>query len=648
MNRLTVILCGRPNEEDFTRRHLETLKVQTLPSTQWDLVVPCIGGRPAYDKECVKSSGLRAREMDFPSTDAGAVWVQASKSIPNGLFVFVGQRTLLEADYLENVVRIAEQFPWLGVWGGAVQAGDDYELPEWVRAEPWLLGCQPVTTDRWANSRRGYELDEAFPYCGPLCLRASAIADWAKFHEGNRIKGLAEDPNGASELQSRLELAFALHHLRWGTGLFQRLRATHVVRPEEADVETLSRQLEGIEFTRWSLLKWWGWTRQIPVPSGPAHILGGVRRQLTWSGASRRLFSARMRGRSRAARLPTSGCKDRLDSTKSGGLKADGRGNARTKDEWPLQMNERAGLCLMSVVICTYNPRKIILERTLQALCAQTLPREHWELLIIDNNSVEPVADWARAPWHKSFRVIQEPKQGIAEARARGLQEARGEFVLFVDDDNILDCDYLAAALRIGRDHPQLGVWGGIIELDFETEPPAWIDQYRPLLAERRVEADQWSNLTFDHDCTPVTAGLCLRREVGQAFVERMSNLPPEFRLGRQGSQLTNCEDIDLAWTACKLGWGMGLFRKLRLTHLIPPGRLEEDYLLRLQTGTSFSFVLLHALWGEKAQITLGEKFARWFQILSAWDRPRRAYLTATFRGQQRAVRWLATAKANR
>ena len=311
------------------------------------------------------------------------------------------------------------------------------------------------------------------------------------------------------------------------------------------------------------------------------------------------------------------------------------------------QTNEQAGSCLLSVVICTYNPRKVVLEKALQALRIQTLPHEHWELLIIDNNSADPVERWARAPWHQSFRVIAEPKQGIAQARARGLQEALGEFILFVDDDNILDRDYLAAALRIGREHPHLGVWGGVIELDFEVTPPVWIDQYRPLLAERRVDADQWSNLTFDHDCTPVTAGLCLRRQVGQAFVDRMNSLPPEFKLGRQGSQLTNCEDIDLAWTACKLGWGMGLFRSLRLKHLIPPGRLEEDYLLRLQTGTSFSFVLLHALWGAKAQISIGEKFARWFQILSARDRSRRAYLTATFRGQQRAIRWLATAKVN-
>jgi len=607
-----------------------------------------MGGRPICDKKSVESSGLRAREVDFPNTDAVAVWGQLSRSIQNGVFVFLSQRTLLNPDYLENVVRIAERFSWLGVWGGDVRPAENYELPEWVRGEPWLVGCQSVATDRWANSRWGYDLDKAFPYCGPLCLRASATADWVQFQKGNRLKGLAEDPAEASELRPRFELAFGLHYLRWGTGLFQSLRATHNVLPGEADVVALSRQLEEIEFTRWSLLKWWGWTQQIPLPSGPRNALGGIRRWLTWNGNRRRLFSARLHGRSRAAQARISGANNQLDSPGSEGRRAAARGNACVDDEKPLMTNEHAHSCLVSVVICTYNPRKVVLERALQALSVQTLSLEHWELLIIDNNSVEPVAHWVRAPWHKSFRVIEEPKQGIAEARARGLREARGEFILFVDDDNILDRDYLAAALRIGRDHPHLGVWGGVIELDFEAKPPAWIDQYRPLLAERRVDTNQWSNMIFDLDCTPVTAGLCLRREVAQAFVQRMQDLPTKFRLGRRGSQLTNCEDIDLAWTACKNGWGMGLFRNLRLTHLISSGRLEEDYLLRLQTGTSYSFVLLNALWGDNAEFTPGDKFARWFQILSTRDRPRRAFLTAIFRGQQRAVRWLATAKANR
>jgi glycosyltransferase involved in cell wall biosynthesis len=297
----------------------------------------------------------------------------------------------------------------------------------------------------------------------------------------------------------------------------------------------------------------------------------------------------------------------------------------------------------VSVVICTHNPRKDVLEKALQALSMQTLAPAHWDLLIIDNDSAEPVEGWVRAPWCKNMRVIRESERGINFARTRGLREARGDLVLFVDDDNVLEANYLATALRIGSEHPQLGIWGGIIELEFEVKPPSWIDLYRPLLAERLVERDVWSNLIFDGDSTPITAGCCLRRELAQAFVRRMENLPAEFRLGRRGSQLTNCEDIDLAWTVCQYGWGMGLFRGLRLKHLIPPGRLEEDYLLRLSEGTAYSFILLNALWGQQSRLTLLDRCVRRYQIQKVRQLPLRARMKSELRGQQRAHRWLKT-----
>ncbi len=645
MSQITVILSARPNEPEFTRRQLDSLRDQTLPAAQWELVVPCVGGRPIYEKESIRSSGLRTKEMDFPNANAVEVWSQVSRAIQSEVFVFVSQRTLLDPDYLENALHIADQHSWLGVWGGDVRPDENYVLPEWIRGEPWLVGCQPVTADRWANTHRGYELGEAFPYCGPLCLRASAAGEWAQLRASNGLAALAGVPAEASELRARLEFVFALHHLRWGTGLFQSLRATQIVRPEETDLAALARELEEIEFTRWSMLKCWGWAGQIPLPSGTSGILGWLRRRLTWKSDQRRLFTARLQGRERAERAAQPFSTIQADSPPCQGEKTGLGGNGSVRDENPLPTIENAGNCLMSVVICTYNPRKDILERTLKALAVQTLSPEHWELLIIDNNSDEPVAPWLKAPWHKSFRVIEEPQQGIDLARTCGLRKARGELILFVDDDNVLDADYLATALRIGRDHPRLGVWGGVIELEFEVSPPSWIDMYRPLLAERRLGTDQWSNLTFDCDCTPVTAGLCLRREVAQAFIQRMSNLPPELRLGRRGLQLTNCEDLDLAWTACKHGWGMGMFRDLRLVHLIPPQRLEKDYLLRLQEGTSYSFVILYALWGDKLRISPSETCARWIQIFSERDPVRQAFLKASFVGQKRGYRWLATGR---
>ena len=81
----------------------------------------------------------------------------------------------------------------------------------------------------------------------------------------------------------------------------------------------------------------------------------------------------------------------------------------------------------LSVIICTHNPRKDYLTRVLQALKAQTLPKDQWELLLIDNASDQELARSWDLSWHPHGRHIREDKTGLNFARARGFAEAQGE-----------------------------------------------------------------------------------------------------------------------------------------------------------------------------------------------------------------------------
>src|SRR5690348_12350374 len=100
----------------------------------------------------------------------------------------------------------------------------------------------------------------------------------------------------------------------------------------------------------------------------------------------------------------------------------------------------------LSVIICTHNHRLEYLSRTLEALRVQTLPMAEWELLLIDNASRSAVAASVNLTWHPNARHIREEVLGLTPARLRGIQEARGKLVVFVDDDNLLDPDYLTNA----------------------------------------------------------------------------------------------------------------------------------------------------------------------------------------------------------
>lgn len=302
----------------------------------------------------------------------------------------------------------------------------------------------------------------------------------------------------------------------------------------------------------------------------------------------------------------------------------------------------------LSVILCAHNPRQDYLDRTLQGLRAQNLNVEHWELLIVDNASREPLAAKMDLRWHPNARVVVEPKLGLTPARFCGIAATQGGLIVFVDDDNVLSPDYLEKAVEISTKWPQLGVWGGQVKPEYEVPPQPWMRPHLPLLALREFDSDKWSNLSLNYETSPCGAGMCVRRLVAAEYMTRASSDPIRSGLGRRGASLASCEDSDLAFTACDMGYGHGQFVDLRLTHLIPKGRLEEDYLLRLTEGIHYSLRMLAMIRGVKPlPDSLLEKFSRFVRRMRMSSRERR-FFDAAFRGAKSARRFFEdVVKAN-
>ena len=160
-------------------------------------------------------------------------------------------------------------------------------------------------------------------------------------------------------------------------------------------------------------------------------------------------------------------------------------------------------------VICAHNPRPQYLRRVLEALRSQTLPKEQWELLLIDNLSSDPLTAQWDLSWHPNGRHFLETELGLSAARERGICESCGSVLVFVDDDNVLDPNYLSTARSIGIEWPKLGAWGsGATIPEFELEPAKKsVKAFLPCLALRDVDLARWE---------------CSRREIdpmGRRFV---------------------------------------------------------------------------------------------------------------------------------
>ena len=252
----------------------------------------------------------------------------------------------------------------------------------------------------------------------------------------------------------------------------------------------------------------------------------------------------------------------------------------------------------ISVVICTYNPRMDYLERVLEGLSKQSLPIRQWELVIIDNASTEPLLEKIDISWHPNSRVIQEPEPGLTAARLRGGDESSGEILIFVDDDNVLDADFLETAIAIGNQMPQLGTWGGTSRGVYESPPPPWFKSQEGWIGVRYFESESWSNDPLHASSTPIGAGMAVRRHVLEKYSENLKNDTSRKVLDRAGDSLMSGGDLDIVYTGCANGYGKGVFPQLSLDHLIPPERTTQPYLEKLIEMIACSQVLLRDFHG--------------------------------------------------
>src|SRR5262245_37320397 len=260
------------------------------------------------------------------------------------------------------------------------------------------------------------------------------------------------------------------------------------------------------------------------------------------------------------------------------------------------QAKDAAVMRELSVIICAHNPRPHYFRRVLEALRSQTLPKSDWELLLIDNSSSMPLRAQWDISWHLNGRHCLESELGLSAARQRGIRESSGPVLVFVDDDNVLDANYLSTALSIGKDWPKLGTWGsGATIPEFERQPPETVNAFLPYLALRDADAPRWGNVPVN-ESTPWGAGLCVRREIAEAYCDL--NEQSKLKItGRKGKSLLSCEDMEISYVARRRGFGTDVVQELNLVHLIAKERLSTDYLLSLCQASHTCHLLLTYKW---------------------------------------------------
>jgi glycosyltransferase involved in cell wall biosynthesis len=116
-----------------------------------------------------------------------------------------------------------------------------------------------------------------------------------------------------------------------------------------------------------------------------------------------------------------------------------------------------------SVIVPTYK-RRAALERCLAALDAQTLARDRFEVIVVDDGSPAPPRETvARVATSLNVRLIEQANAGPASARNAGARAARGEYVVFTDDDCCPAPEWLAAIDASATRHPGCAIGGRVV-----------------------------------------------------------------------------------------------------------------------------------------------------------------------------------------
>lgn len=264
---------------------------------------------------------------------------------------------------------------------------------------------------------------------------------------------------------------------------------------------------------------------------------------------------------------------------------------------------------LITVAICTHN-RAAFLELAVRSVLEQI--HDDTELMILDNVSTDQTAELARRfmSGHPNVRYVYEARTGLSRARNTAVLHARGQYVIFLDDDATADPGWLAAYQRFFSHPPssKIAVAGGAVFPKYQVPPPAWLSP---------------KDNRFDMGDKP----FCFNRqdspwETNCAFSRRLTLEQGSFdvRLGHIGTNLGSHEGADLNLRLQDAGYEIWWLPGAGIRHTIHADRVN----LRCSCRGAFAAGAASALKrlkfagspGRRAALRLGRLAVAPFQFL--------------------------------
>jgi len=233
---------------------------------------------------------------------------------------------------------------------------------------------------------------------------------------------------------------------------------------------------------------------------------------------------------------------------------------------------------LITAVICTYN-RKNYLRKAVDSLINQTLEKNKYEILIIDNNSNDGTNDLINQNYSniRNIRYILETRQGVSHSRNTGWQNSRGKYVAYLDDDGVAKENWLENILSLAesyKNRPFAGTGGHVFPI-WEIPLPWWlipeIQQYYSVFN----LANKQFTLTKKNERTLPGCNIMYLK----SSVEKYGGF--NTNLGRKYNNLVSGDETFLNKTLINDGYLLIYEPNIQIKHHVPKSRIRFSWLVR-------------------------------------------------------------------
>lgn len=231
-----------------------------------------------------------------------------------------------------------------------------------------------------------------------------------------------------------------------------------------------------------------------------------------------------------------------------------------------------------SFITCTYNRDKYIAQ-TLESVCKQTFIPSAYEIIVVDNNSTDSTAgiceEFGQKYSDRNFRYFKEINQGLSFALNRGIKEARGEYLIFVDDDETIVPEHLERLDNHLNNFPDTLLAASPVIPVYEEAQPKWMSHYTQRLIggyfdqgtqPKKLEAKNY----------PGTGHTIIKKDLYEKYGYYNTDL------GRKGNSLIGAEDKDMFNRLKKNNIDCYYFPDIPIYHHIPSQKLTHQFFQKL------------------------------------------------------------------